>query len=343
MKKIFFAVFSTILIMGACEKDVYWVPDGYTSGTHEAPDGDYMPDLSFKVVAYYSESRVPDSIEMAKFDMITHLNYAFAYPNADGTIQAIAQPARFATMMERAKANGVKTAVSFAGSETVYSAMAADPELRTKFVKNILDFALKNNLDGIDLDWEYPRANKANNITFEALAIELADTLHHWHKFLSAAVTPALYTGGVKDGISQAAIDHIDFFNIMAYDGIDWDSDYREHHSTYRMAETSLNVWLEEKGLPKEKAILGIPAYGKNVDNVAITYRDLLLTWNADPVKDTVTATDGKLYYYNGIDLVKDKALLAKEHANGVMVWELYQDANGENSLLKAIHETVRQ
>lgn len=93
------------------------------------------------------------------------------------------------------------------------------------------------------------------------------------------------------------------------------------------------------KGIPKEKAILGFPAYGKQSSNESLVYRDLLAR-GADPVKNSFSV-DGVMYYYNGTDLIKQKALLAKSRANGMMIWELYQDANGANSLLKAANDAL--
>ncbi|WP_207428730.1 glycosyl hydrolase family 18 protein [Pedobacter sp. SYSU D00535] len=340
MRKITFLSFVLLLGLLSCTKENEGVPDGYSYAAHVLPEGEYVPDNSFKIVAYYSEARVPDSIELVKFKMITHLHYAFAYPNTDGTLKAIAQPARFETMIQRAKENGVKTAISLSGGEAVYSALAADPLLRTKLIKNIKDFVLKYQLDGVDIDWEYPRLNKANDITYEAFVVELSDTLHRWHKYLSAAVTPALYQGSVKEGITPAAVAAMDFVNIMAYDGIGWDNQNPNHHSTYRMAETALNVWLTEKGLPKEKAVLGFPAYGKTTANVALAYRDLLFQGKANPLENSVTIQNAT-YYYNSLDVVKQKAVLAKQNANGLMVWEFYQDANGPQSMIKAANDAI--
>jgi hypothetical protein len=45
--------------------------------------------------------------------------------------------------------------------------------------------------------------------------------------------------------------------------------------------------------------------------------------------------------YYNGQYTVKRKAILAKQTANGVMMWEKWQDAIDNNSLLKAACDTV--
>ena len=47
------------------------------------------------------------------------------------------------------------------------------------------------------------------------------------------------------------------------------------------------------------------------------------------------------LVYYNGQYTVKRKAKLAKDIANGVMMWEKWQDATDGSSLLKAACDTV--
>lgn len=338
MKNIIYLSLIALVTFSACEKEVNEVPDGYIINAPEVLSGDYQSDKSFKIVAYYAEGREPDSIALEKYKMITHLHYAFAYPNADGTIRALAQPTRFTKVMERAKEAGVKTAISFSGSEDIFSAVCADSVLREKFIENIVTFVLRNNLDGVDIDWEFPRANKSNDITFDAFMSKLSVRLHQYNKYLSAAVTAALYAGNVKDGISSKALEGADFVNLMAYDGANWAGD--PNHSSYKMAQDVLNAWLVEKGLPKEKAVLGFPAYGKNSSNSAMTFRDLVAS-GANPNQNIFTVPGGSTYYYNGIELVKQKATLAKAEANGLMVWEFYQDMNGNNSLIKAANDAL--
>lgn len=330
---------TVVTAFSACKKDKLIVPDDEPYIRPAPPANPYEPDNSFKIIAYYSGSRTLDSIDDAKFKMITHLNYAFLYPNNDGTLKPLEQAARFYEVVDKAKANGVKVAASLAGPEAVYATIAVNAAVRTKLISNIVDFVLQNNLDGVDMDWEYPRANKSQDLTFALLMSELADSLHKWHKYLSAAVTPAVYSGAVRDGVTAEAISKIDFLNIMVYDGLNWDVNDPLQHSSYAMAETSLDIWQNIKGLPKAKTVLGIPAYGKNQSNVAMFYRDLINA-GANPASDSYEI-EGVAYHYNGIQLVKQKALLAKDRANGVMIWEFYQDANGPNSLIKAINDAL--
>lgn len=346
MKKIIYSLALCLFVLQACKKEVSLVPDGYNTGAEtvvkQKPATPYVANTGFKIVAYYAESREPDSIELAKFKMITHLHYAFAYPNADGTLKAIAKPVNFQKMKKLAKDNGVKFAVSIAGvseAEKInYETILKDPSLRAKFITNIVAFAVNNDLDGIDIDWEYPNTDRGNHIIYEAFMKALSVELHAWHIYLSAAVTPGVYSGGVKEGVTVGAVEAMDFINIMAYDGAGYIGN--PNHSSMVLAQNTLAFWTG-RGIPKEKFVLGMPAYGKqNVANTAaITYRDLLRQ-GADANAESAVIS-GATYYYNGIPLAKEKALLSKEKANGIMMWELYQDANGANSLLKAVNDAL--
>jgi chitinase len=303
------------------------------------PPVTYTPDNSFKIVAYFPSYRSPDSISAAKYKMITHLFYAFLVPNKDGSLKALDQPSRFNQVMALGRSNGVKVGISVSTADSVFSAMATTAATRTLFVKNVVNFAATNNLDGVDLDWEYPRTTTGTDITYAALVKELADSLHKKNKYLSAAITPAVYAGSVRDGIKAEVFGYADFFNIMVYDGLGWDSADLKQHSSYKMANSSLDIWLTTKGMPKNKAVLGMPLYGKNAANSSKGYRDLINT-GAKADKDSTTSA-GQLYYYNGTETIKKKALLAKDRANGMMFWEFYFDTNNSTSLIKAANDAI--
>lgn len=338
MKSVLLSVFA-VLLFASCQKDVILVPDGYGKTEVNKPDGQYVPDIGFKSVAYSYANVDPATFDTTKLDFITHIHFAFLYPKEDGSLDLLSNEARFKSLRELATSKGVKTAISLAGNENIYRTIAASAVVRSRFVKNLVEFAVKNNLDGIDLDWEYPRSNYGSDVTFALLTKELSDELHSWHKYLSIAVTPGLYAGTVKDGITEEAIEAVDFVNIMAYDAIKLDPDNMNHHSTYYIADRVLNIWLTEKNLPKEKVVLGIPVYGLDVDDVAMTYSNLLQN-GADPLADEFTI-DQVTYYYNGVNTIKEKTELAKQKGNGVMFWELNQDAKGEHSLIKAAFDVI--
>jgi len=331
------------LSISSCKKSdpVAATPDpGTTTPVTPTP---YTPDNSFKIVAYMPSYKDPETVALNKYKMITHLFYAFLEPSsvADGTLNGLSQPARFATVMQRAKDNKVKFGISVSGPSATFATIASSSAARTKLVTNIVNFAKNNNLDGVDMDWEYPSttATVASADNYTLLMQELSTELHKIGKFLSAAVTPAVYAGGIRDGVKPAVYPYIDFFNIMQYDGQTWDSTDPMQHASYKMSVYSLDIWLGTKGLPKEKAVVGMPIYGKNATGSSKGYRDFE-TAGLDVTGDKVTLA-GVDYWFNGINTVKQKTQLAKDRANGIMFWEFSFDSNNNNSLIKAANDQL--
>lgn len=336
MKKIIIP-FLLIILLYACKKNAAPIPEPKVI----IPKIPYNSDKSFKIVAYFPSYRNPDSVDVSKYKMITHLYYAFLNPDANGNLKALAEPARFQKVISRSKSNGVKVGISVSGTDATFVALAASGASRTRLVKNIIAFVRQYDLDGVDMDWEYPRTTSGSDLTFSLLMKELSDTLHNNNKYLSAAVTPGVYAGAVREGIRSETYTYTDFFNIMMYDGLGWDKAEPLQHSSYRMSESSLDTWLVLKGLPKEKAVVGFPSYGRNSANAATGYRDLIHA-GANPDLDSATYK-GATFYYNGTATIKRKAILAKDRANGMMLWELYFDTNGKTSLLKAVNDTLKR
>lgn len=305
----------------------------------------YVPDNSFKIIAYLPSYRDPSTIIDAKYKMITHLNFAFINLNttADGSLIAFTatESSRFQAAKQKAKANNLKFAVSVMGAESIFATMAANSTARANFVTNIVNFAKTNELDGVDIDWEYPRSTSGNpNADFTVMMQMLSTELHKVNKYLSAAITPGVYPSTNKDGISTDVFQFVDFFNIMQYDGgVGYDPADNLNHATYKMSVNSLNFWLDTKKMPKEKAIVGIPLYGKSSTGSSLAFKDIEAS-GADVMLNAATVNN-VAYGFNGIPLVKQKAQLAKDRANGIMFWEFAHDSNTANSLVKAANDQL--
>jgi len=304
----------------------------------------YVPDNSFKIVAYMPGYRDPATVADAKYKMITHLFFAFLQinPTADGSVLPLTatELSRFNTIKAKAKANNVKFGISVMGAESIFAAVAKNTTTRTNFVTNLVNFVKTQEIDGLDMDWEYPRTlNGGPNTEYTALMKELSTELHKNNKYLSAAITPAVYVSTNKDAIEIAAYQYVDFFNIMQYDGAGYDTAEPLNHASLKMTDASLNVWLTSKSMPKEKAILGMPLYGKDAAGSSIGYRDIESS-GAD-VTLNVATVNGKTYGYNGINLIKTKTQRAKERCNGIMFWEFSHDSNSDKSLIKAANDQL--
>ena len=300
---------------------------------------------TFKIVAYMPGYRDPATVDDSKYKMITHLFFAFlnVNPTGDGSVLALTatENSRFNIVKAKAQANNVKFGISVMGAETIFATIAASATARTNFVNNVVAFAKTNGLDGVDIDWEYPRTVGGNpNADFTTLMAQLSVALHGENKFLSAAITPAVYSSTNKDAISPDVYQYVDFFNIMQYDGgVNYDTADPLNHATYKMSVNSLNTWIDAKKMPREKAIVGIPLYGKSSTGASKAYRDIE-TSGANVYLNLATV-GGVDYGYNGIELIWKKAQLAKERANGIMFWEFAHDSNSSKSLIRAANDQL--
>ena len=300
--------------------------------TEPAPTATLSPTpepRNFRVIAYATDAAVPALIP---FDMLTHINYAFLLPNDDGTFKPIINAWMVGELIRLGRENHVKVLVSVGGWgwDNQFETMAADPARRNAFVQNLLTIVSQYQFDGVDIDWEYPDAGQSSQ-NFLAIIQELRSALPKG-ALLTAAVA-ALGDNG--DGIPAESFKFMDFVNLMAYDNTG------PSHSSFDFAQASIDHW-EERGLPAEKTVLGVPFYGRGTEARAteISYARIV---KADPANAQVdsASVNGVQVNYNGIPTMQAKTILALKRASGIMFWTLENDATGDLSLLNAIHQVV--
>lgn len=320
----------------------------FTATVIQAP-----PPFGYYVVGYFPSYRSLADVPDVKFRMTNVVVYAFYGVNSSGTLSAPSSPAAsLAAVATKARGNNARVFLGIndgsGDGKTNFRNMAATATGRTNFIRDVMNVVRAGNLDGVDMDWEFPTTSDGTDITFTALMKELSDSLHRDGRYyLSAAITAGKYAGGIRDAIRNEIFPYVDFFNIMAYDDFSTTVPYR-HHSDYTLATVCLNYWLNTRGMPASKTVLGIPAYGRpsgiTQSGTILTYKSILAQ-GANPLYDSAVVTSGAFtnytIYYNGQYTVKRKAILAKQTANGVMFWEKWQDAADGNSLMKAACDTV--
>ncbi len=289
--------------------------------TSSKPVGSHTSD-PFRIVGYLPDwDGVVDPNQLA---LVTHVNYAFVIPNADGSLVEVANDAKLKSLVREAHAHGVKVLISVGGwgHERAFQTMATDALARTRFVSNIVAFAERFLLDGIDIDWEYPQA--ADTPAYNQLMKELRVVQTARQKLLTIAVVSY---GGNAEGTSNEVLALCDFVNLMAYDGSP-----AADHSTLALAEESLMYW-RNRGLPGEKINLGVPFYSRPGE---IPFRKVI---ESAPDARNLDQTDvsGVINYYNGLPTMRAKTALARKLGNGIMIWHIGQDAAGDASLLRAI------
>jgi chitinase len=269
------------------------------------------------------------SVNAVQYAKLTHVNYAFALPNANGTLQAIPDPGKLSSLVTLAHGNGVRVSLAIGGwndgNDSAFEALAANATSRTTFVNAVVSAVDQYRLDGIDIDWEYPDPG-ASAANFTALMGQLSTALHSRGKLLTAAVVSG---GGTAEGVQTAVFGHVDWLNIMAYDG-------GSPHANYDWSIGAVNYW-KSRGLPAAKAVLGVPFYSRPT---YYTYAQLVAMDPANANRDCVTVS-GVQQCYNGVPTIKRKTQWAVANAGGVMNWELSQDTTGSTSLVSAIYDTV--
>ena len=297
---------------------------GPTASAEAPPTATLAPE-AFRVVGYVTAATVLSTL---KYDKLTHINYAFLIPNNDGTFAPLANLWKLDELAATADTHGVQVLISVGGWgwDKQFEAMAANPAARAQFVSGLVDFVAAHNLDGADIDWEYPDPGQSSQ-DFLALMQALRFALPQ-DKLLTAAVVALGETGA---GVPVEAFELMDFVNLMAYDGDG------PNHSSLEYAEAAITYW-QGRGLPVEKTVLGVPFYARPSE---VSYRKLV---EADPAATEVDEIEyfGAMVNYNGLATIRRKTKLALERAAGIMIWALEHDTNDGTSLLNAIDATIQ-
>ncbi len=319
---------SFCLFLAACGAEA--APTAVPASATPMPTATAVSAPPFRIIGYVTDAVI---VELVPFDQLTHINYAFAIPNRDGTLKPMANGWKIDNLVRQAHEHDVQVLISVGGwgHDETFEVLAADPAARDRLVQELVALVEKHNLDGVDMDWEYPdpvsiSPDSAQN--YVKLMQALGAEMRARGKLLTAAVVAL---GEYGAGVDPVVFDEVDFLNLMVYD-----RGGEGHHSSLEFAQESLAFW-RGRGLPPEKMVLGVPFYGR--PNYA-TYKQLVA---ADPAHAFTDETEwnGRTEYYNGIPTIQQKTRLAQEQGSGIMIWTLEQDTQDESSLLRAIYQAA--
>lgn len=347
MKKLYNLLWlaTVLLLLDSCKKKDAIIPPAPAPVVTITPP----PAFGFYVVGYFPSYRDVTTIPDVKFRMCNVVNYAFATVTSTGGV-SLASPSVLTAVAAKAKLNNAKVFISVNGATSDWKNMCASVGSRATFINQVMNIARTYQLDGVDVDWEFPTTSDGSDQLYTTLMKQVSDSCHVNGKYyLSAAITAGKYAGGIRDAISSVLWtgSYVDFFNIMAYDDFSTTVPYKQH-SDYTLATTCLNYWIGTRGMPATKAVLGIPAYGRpsgiTQTGTVLTYSGILGQGGSSQ-SDSAFVTAGTftnyMIYYNGQPTVKKKAMLAKNTAGGVMFWEKGQDTHDATSLLRAACDTI--
>lgn len=303
-----------------------------------------------KIVGYIdgSLSGADANAQNLQWNKLTDIIYGFIQPtDNNGNLESYVGKPAFNTIKSLASTNNVKFHFSSGGANGTIkarlAAISANATTRNTYAKNVADVLAANNMDGFDLDWEFPTGVEVTNhvLLLKALRDEFDKRGKGWT--LAIAVggeTPSTgQQGGYHtDYISPDAFQYIDFLNLMSYDI--GKALAGNNHSSLENALDNINDYAA-KGCPKSKMILGVPFYGRDLSR-----------WNWKKYSDIASTDPAAAYgadalggqYYNGKKTLQDKVdLIMAQGGIGIMIWEITYDrlGNDQYSLLSAIHEKM--
>ena len=225
-----------------------------------------LTQIMLLVVAYVTSwtQTIPDPTVM------THINYAFGHVNETFDGVGIDNPDRLRQIVAlKKKAPELKVLLSVGGwGSGRFSEMAADSTLRRAFARDCRRVVDDYQLDGIDIDWEYPTQSSAaissspdDTKNFTLLMRDLRQQLGD--KLLTCAtVASAEYID------FRRCVEYLDFVNVMAYDM----GNPPYHHSA--LYPSDITNWMTasgaveahlKAGVPREKLVMGMPLYGRGL------------------------------------------------------------------------------
>lgn len=204
--------------------------------------------------------------------------YAFALINPDGTLTVYST--RYLKDLANLKTENpyIKIILAIGGwGADGFSDAALTPTSRYAFAREAKRWVDQYNLDGIDIDWEYPgssasgivsRPQDRENLTL--LLTALRDVLGQDAWLSIAGTGEATYIRNVEIANIAPIITH---FNLMAYDFTagETGANAAKHQSNLFPSDLALNGIsvdgqinnLINAGMPSEKILMGLPFYGR--------------------------------------------------------------------------------
>jgi chitinase len=244
------------------------------------------PVKNHAIIGYvFPQSTAIDPAQIAA-DKLTHVNYAFVNIRDGRVVEGFARDAEnFQVLAGLRRAHPHLRLLVSVGGWTwsgAFSDAALTPESRRVFVESAIDFVRRHDLDGFDVDWEYPGLRGNNNPhrpedkeNFTALMAELRAALD---KDAAARRRTLLLTFAA--GAFPSFLEHtemgkvqatVDFVNLMTYDFRTGGDRVAGHHANLfdhpnddkqRSGDRAVRDFMAA-GVPAEKLVLGVPFYGR--------------------------------------------------------------------------------
>jgi chitinase len=217
---------------------------------------------------------------------LTRINFAFANVLGGKIVTGSASDAaNIAALVALKRENPSLTILVSVGGwlwSGNFSEMALTHESRSLFIHSVIDFIERYQLDGLDIDWEYPGMAGATNHfrpedkqNYTHLLAELRQRFDGEEKKLHRPLFLTIAAGSSTEFLAHTEMaevqKYVDTVNLMAYDYYEPDSDattgnhaplFTDPADPKKVSADRSVQEFEQAGVPAGKIVLGVPFYG---------------------------------------------------------------------------------
>ena len=306
----------------------------------------------------------PTNVDAHLLDFVI---YAFALINDDGTLSVYSTRYLAELVNLRLENPYLRVVLGIGGwAADGFSDAALTPTSRYNFAREAKRWVDEYNLDGVDIDWEYPgssvsgiRSRPQDRENFTLLLTALRDVLGE-DAWISVAGT------GEESYIRNVEISNIapiiSYFNLMAYDftaGETGETAGRHQSNLYPselgLGNNSVDTQIQNlinAGMPAAQILMGIPFYGRYGATQTKTYDDLRknylnkngyrVLWDNVAKAPYIVDPNGNFAYsYDNLLSIYFKGLYVAENClGGLFSWQAGMDQ--ANILANAMSQAVR-
>jgi chitinase len=217
---------------------------------------------------------------------LSRINFAFA--NIEGGRMVVGAPtdAQNLALLTALRHDNPALTVLVSVGGWLWSANFSDVSLTAQsrgiFIQSVMDYLKKYDLDGLDVDWEYPgmkgaghpfRSEDAQNFTL--LLKELRERFDEETRKNKKRLCLTIAVGAFDEFIAHTEMDkvqrYVDTVNLMTYDSYEAGSDaitgnhaplFEDPADPKKASADDVVRAFEKAGVPAKKLLLGVPFYG---------------------------------------------------------------------------------
>eukprot|EP00834_Sanchytrium_tribonematis_P004133 NODE_187_length_13529_cov_1.102606.p5 type:complete len:366 gc:universal NODE_187_length_13529_cov_1.102606:2119-3216(+) len=226
------------------------------------------------VIIGYASMWTPLDFSKIPADKLTHIIFSFLNINSDGNLIFGDDSCNsccainFLNSLFKLKSQhpNLKVQVSVGGATWKSSfSVVKDDNKRKVLVKSVSDLLTQYQIDGIDIDWEFPDANEGGY--FGLLAKDLRESLGNEYLITCAVPSSSTLLSNYK---LQDSKSYFNWINLMTYDASVGSGVATFHSPLYHnpndpiedQSVDSAVKTLKSYGITNDKIVIGVPLYG---------------------------------------------------------------------------------